>query len=132
MKTIFNLTFIFTILTIISCNKSDDIYIDENDMLFGNWINPVYEDSTTVFTRAIELKKDGYGISFLKNNKFIERHSGWCGTPPLSFSNYEGNWKKNNAIIEISMDNGMTGMTTYYLKIISLNENTLIVERENN
>ena len=132
MKTLIKLTFILTILTIISCNKSDDIYIDENELLLGNWINPVYENSTTVFTSAIELKKDGYGISFLKNSKFIERHSGWCGTPPLSFSNYEGDWERNGAIIEITIDNGMAAMYNFNLKIISLNETTLTVERENN
>jgi hypothetical protein len=131
MKTTFQLILIFAILTIIGCNKSDDIYIDNNDILVGNWIDPEYEDSKTIFKRANELKKDGYGISFLKNNIFIERHSGWCGTPPLTFANYEGEWERKDSIIYITINNGMAGNTSYYYKIISLNETTLIIEKEN-
>lgn len=130
MKTVFKLIFIFTLLSIIGCNKSDDIYIDENDMLLGNWINSDYKDSKTIYKRAIELKKDGYGISFLKNNKFIERHPGIYPMPPLLFNNYEGEWLRKDSIINITIDNGISGMTNYYYKIISLNETTLIVEIE--
>lgn len=129
MKTVFRVTFIFVIITIVACNNNDDIYINKNDKLLGTWINPVYVETTTTFDRARELKEDGYGVSFLSNQKFIERHSGWCGTPPLSFSNFEGNWEQSNSIVEITLDNGIIGMNSFSWKIISVNDTTLIVER---
>mgnify|MGYP000221084488 CR=1 FL=1 len=73
----------------ISC-ESDETTIDTNNLLFGSWIAPIYEGETTSFERGNSLPNKGYGVSFKLNGDFIERTSGFCGTPPLIFSDYKG------------------------------------------
>lgn len=124
MKKTVLLLFFFVAL---SCSK-DDINIDENNLLLGSWINPQYKNNKTTFKRAKSLKEDDYGISFSSQGIFIERHSGWCGTPPLIFSDFKGMWNENNNNIKINIDNG-TGISERIWKIISLDNETLVIER---
>lgn len=98
-------------------------------MLIGYWINPVYTDSVTTFERANRFKDDAYGVAFLTENISLERSSGWCGTPPLIFADFQGKWKKNDSIITITIDNGMAGVVDNHWKIKTLDEKHLIIER---
>jgi len=117
------------ITALVSCNK-DDTSIDENNLLLGSWINPQYENNKTTFKRAKSLKEDGYGISFLAKDVFIERHSGWCGTPPLIFDDFTGLWNKNQNKLSININNGI-GTVERKWKIILLDNETLVIEWQN-
>lgn len=59
--------------------------------------------------------------------KFIERkNSGWCGTPPVSYSDFEGNWSINDSLLNVSVAY-WGGLADYQWKIISLDDKRLTI-----
>ncbi|MEW4925310.1 hypothetical protein [Algibacter sp. 2305UL17-15] len=125
-KVFFSITVLFLMVNM-RCEPSDDIVIDNDNLLIGNWVNPEYNDTNITFERASKLPVDGYGISFMKNGDFVERSSGWCGTPPLSFFDYNGKWQLNDAVVLITQDHFPNN---YAWRIVSLTENELVVTKE--
>ncbi|MBL4606175.1 MAG: hypothetical protein JKY02_11095 [Flavobacteriaceae bacterium] len=119
--------FFFLLVTLLSCQTNEEIEINPTNLLIGYWGNAIYENETTTFQRINSLPDEGYGVAFKENDVFIERTSGWCGTPPLSFFNIEGTWQKEEALIMIS-SNGYLGNYTW--RIISLDETQLVIKRE--
>jgi hypothetical protein len=93
--------------------------------LTGCWIHPQYNDSTITYEKAGRLPDQDYGFSFKPENKFLERKNiGWCGTPPVSYGDYEGTWTRNDSILEISV--GYWGGTEdYKWKIMSIDQHHL-------
>ena len=58
------------------------------------WVLESYEVETTVYSRQNSFDKDKPGICFLKGGKLLKRqNSGWCGTPPITYTNNEGTWE---------------------------------------
>ena len=130
MKTKIRMILFLSILTFIACEDSNEIIpINESDKLIGSWINPIETDNGLKLTRVNDLNKDEYGISFLTNKECIERSSGWCGTPPITFFDFQGTWTRNDMIITISIDNGIDGLVDIKWEIKSLNDEYLIIER---
>lgn len=126
MKLLIKAFLLLLIITNIGCdNESESITINDNKLI-GYWVNPVSIDSELKFERANSLKKEAYGVSFLTDSKCIERSSGWCGTPPITFFDSQGTWTKKDSIITIILDNGLEG---FKWEIKTLNENYLIIER---
>ena len=113
-------------VTLLSCEGNNTI-IDPDNLLLGVWVAPVYNADTTTFKRGNSLPDDGYGISFLQNGDILERTSGWCGTPPISYFNIEGTFSLNENLITISNNNYPT---SYGWRIVSLSDTELIVKRE--
>ena len=65
--------------------------------------------------------------------KFTERkNSGWCGTPPVVYSDYDGIWSEHDSLISVST--GFWGGTVdYQWKIVALDKDYLslyIVKQE--
>jgi hypothetical protein len=130
MKAIMRTVLFLLIASTIGCEKDNEtITINESDILIGHWLNPISNDSELKLTRANSLKDNEYGISFLEKSNFIERSSGWCGTPPITFFDFQGTWKRNNSNLIITIDNGINGMEDVKWEIITLNDNYLIIER---
>jgi len=130
MKTIIKTVLFLLLITSFGCEEDNEtITINESDKLIGHWINPTYNDLELKLTRSSSLRKDAYGISFLTENQCIERSSGWCGTPPLTFFDFQGIWTRNDAIIIITIDNGLNGLEDIKWQIKTLNDNNLIIER---
>lgn len=119
--------FLLFFLTILFSCQENEIIIDSDNLLIGNWLEPVYDGETTTFKRGNSLPSESYGISFTQDGDFIERTSGWCGTPPLTFFNIEGIFELENTLISISTQNYPTN---YAWRILSLTENELVVKRE--
>ena len=115
-------------LLIISCEKKKDLCIAEADCINGAWINPVYSNDEITFSYNVELKENDYGLLLNKNGTLIERkNSGWCGTPPISYADFEGNWSEENSVLLISV--GFWGGTAKYKwEILSINSNNLKVK----
>ena len=100
---------------------------DEAELLIGNWVSPVYIDSLVQYTRAEALIENDFGISFNSGNSFIERqNAGWCGTPPISYANYNGTWSKSGDIINITVD-FWGGKANHKWKVIDINAKTLTI-----
>ncbi|GAA3572070.1 hypothetical protein [Snuella lapsa] len=124
MKILYPLT---VVLFLFSCQSNPDIDIDQENLLIGNWVNPKYENETTIYQRASNLQDNAPGISFQKKAVFTQRTSGWCGTPPLSFYDEKGKWETQESLILIT---NLNFPGNYNLRIISIDNDQLIVKRE--
>lgn len=97
--------FILTIFTL-SCQKEEDA---NGDGLQGNWVyvgesvsvhENGYEEST-LLRRTKKLDKNNFSIGFYENDYLIDNaNSGWCGTPPITYAQYEGNWSMSDNIVD--------------------------------
>lgn len=129
MKTILKTVLFLLLVTTIGCSQENEtIPIHASNKLIGHWINPVYTDTELKLMRASALKDDEYGISFLEKTQCVERSSGWCGTPPLSFMDFQGTWTGTDSVLIMTIDNGR-GLQNIKWSIKTLNDKTLILER---
>ena len=96
--------------------------------IVGTWVHQTAQDTVTIMQRASGLDSNNYGFIFNSDGTFVERkNSGWCGTPPITYANFSGQWKpvSRNAI---SINVGYWGgQTSYCLRVLSLNETDLRV-----
>ena len=111
-----------------SCEKNANNATNSNSIL-GCWINPSYNDSIVTFEKSDNLEINDYGIEFKEKGLFIERNSGWCGTPPLTYSNCNGTWHIKGSLIQISVD--FWGIQNEYKwKLISVNNEKLTIIKQ--
>ena len=97
------------------------------EMVIGNWIRPQYDDSTVTYVRSDGLKDNEYGFSFKRDSVFIERkNAGWCGTPPVSYDDFEGTWSIEDSVLKITVAY-WGGFLDYKWKIMSLDQHHLTV-----
>lgn len=106
-----------------SVTNHSDIFIT------GTWIQSGNEENILVMKRASQLDEHKYGFIFFADGKFVERkNAGWCGTPPISYANYDGTWaRESDELIDITVGY-WGGEISYKMKIISLTINTLRLE----
>ena len=67
-------------------------------------------------------------IKFLNDGTLIERkNSGWCGTPPIAYADFSGNWRvqNGNIIIDVAYWGGMEQRAW---KIIDVTNTSLKIE----
>lgn len=134
MKKIICPLLIFSLIGLmtISCEKNDaDNNITKtNPIIQGSWINPIYNDSTIILEKSNDLKSNDYGIAFKDDGLLVERkNSGWCGTPPISYSDFNGTWAIKDSVIQISVDY-WGGKADYIWKIVSIDNYKLrIIKR---
>ncbi len=120
--------------SLFACEKNSDY---SNDLI-GYWKNLVVEkDSIYTFERANDFDENDYGFSFQPGNVFIERKNAgwgetppveWCGTPPITYQNFIGNWRQKDSIIDISVK-FRGGITNAKWKIIYLDKYKLTFYR---
>lgn len=120
---------IITALFIIACQKDDSLnFFDSQNPLLGNWSNGQYKNQETTYYRVDSLNKNKPGISFKENGVFVERTSGFCGTPPLTFFNENGKWKVVNDSLFIERKEGHY-MGNVNFKIVELTKEKLVLKR---
>jgi hypothetical protein len=109
-----------------SCTK-EQIKIDPDNLLIGVWVFSEYKDDVTIFNRDQEFI-DNDCFKFNSDGTLIERkNSGWCGTPPISYANYDGTWSiVNDTLIQVKVGY-WGGTTSYKLDIESISPTTLKV-----
>jgi len=131
MMTSARLIILLFVISIIACEKNNENLAANPDQLIGSWFNPQYNDSIVTYERSEGLVENEYGFSFKEDKTFIERkNAGWCGTPPISYADFDGTWSKIDSIIEITVDY-WGGTANYTWKIVSVDEATLkIILRE--
>jgi len=83
------------------------------------------------YIRTLEFG-DEYGFTIFENGSFVEhKNAGWCGTPPITYADFEGNWtQQSDSILRINVD-FWGGEEIYELKIFDVSENTLQATRKN-
>ena len=102
------------------------------DKIIGCWVNPVLGgvDEKTVldYKKSNTLQNNFEGIEFFNDGRLIERKNmGWCGTPPIQYGNYSGNWHTQNDSIIIDVAY-WGGMERKIWKIINVTNTSLKVE----
>jgi hypothetical protein len=129
MKTLYNVTLLLSLIILIACEERSESIVIGSDELLGNWINPVVADTIWTFERAELLKNNDYGFSFKSAQLFVERkNAGWCGTPPISYADFDGSWTANGSVINITVGY-WGGEAVYQWKIISIDNNHLTIYR---
>lgn len=122
-----NLVIVFALFAT-SCSQPTDSNEDNQTIneIYGTWVLVGYEDSLAILRVSDKLDENQYGFIFHSYGIFIERkNSGWCGTPPISYKNYEGAWnKKSDSLLKINVGY-WGGTTSYQMEIVSLNPDEL-------
>jgi len=97
----------------------------------GTWEFENIVEEISHFKRTGEFG-DEYGFTIYEDGRFVEhKNSGWCGTPPISYADFEGSWTQlTDSILRINVD-FWGGEEIYELKIIDVSENTLHTIRNN-
>ena len=117
-------------LSMIACEKSNENLAANPDQLVGSWFNPQHNDSIITFERSEGLVENEYCFSFNEDMTFIERkNAGGCGTPPISYADFDGTWTKNDSIIEITVDY-WGGTADYTWKMVTIDETALKITRQ--
>ncbi|MCL2651220.1 MAG: hypothetical protein FWD60_09400 [Candidatus Azobacteroides sp.] len=130
VKICFSLAIVFAVILFVSCGKSD---YKEPQSVIGCWAHPTYADNAggkviISYERMGSLPDNSDGIEFLKNASLIERkNAGWCGTPPIAYADFSGNWhvQNENMIIDVAY---WGGMEHRIWKIIEVTNATLKIE----
>ena len=97
---------IILMLVIVSCFFSSCSKVEEkknlDGPLIGVWNYSDTKDNITVYTKNTQFI-EGNGIKFNSDGTLVERkNAGFCGTPPITYADYDGTWSKiNDTIIEM-------------------------------
>jgi hypothetical protein len=120
---------------LISCSEKEELKDYNDSPLLGIWSYSFYENDLTVYTRTPDFI-EGDGIKFNADGTLIQRkNSGFCGTPPITYADYDGTWTKiNDTIIEIKAGYWGGTMTSrldieyissYTLKFLTISSETV-------
>jgi hypothetical protein len=102
--------------------------------LIGVWEYDAYEqltDSTyaEVYRKVKRIASDKSGITFKNNGVFLSKqNAGWCGTPPISYAEYDG---KFNVIGKNLININSTywgGKMSYKAEVLELTNSKLKVK----
>lgn len=120
------LTLVLGVMSL-KCTNKDSINSDDDNLIIGSWVDPVYNEEEITFKKSTDLPEEAYGISFKRDGSLVERSSGWCGTPPLVFFDIKGSWEIEGTLIELTKESFPSNLGW---RIISLTNNELIIKRE--
>lgn len=126
---------ILLIISVAIACKKDDIKIYQDDLLIGTWINTNSVYDTSVYSRIGKFT-NSYCIRFNEDGSILERkNSGFCGTPPVTYADYNGSWRMiNDTIMEVRSEywGGIAVnkydiqlLTTDSLKLITISSNII-------
>jgi hypothetical protein len=122
------LVFLVALILLVSCEKNlqDTEALGDNVGIIGTWVEEGYEDDVTLLERVNEFDDFKYGFTIKDDGTFVERkNAGWCGTPPISYDNFDGTWVAlSDSLLEITV--GYWGGTmNYQIRIVSLDHDHL-------
>ncbi|MBL7906735.1 MAG: hypothetical protein JNL22_17070 [Bacteroidales bacterium] len=126
MRNILSVLILVALLMLLgSCEKETPETAVSEESLSGFWISPEYLDSMIVYQKADDFN-DGPGYEFKIGGSMIERkNAGWCGTPPITYDNYNGTY-------ELLPDGNLEVVSPYWggiirtrYQIISINQRKL-------
>lgn len=102
--------------------------LGENTGVVGTWVEEEYDEELLWLRRSTDLDPSRYGFRIMENGDFIERkNAGWCGTPPITYANFDGTWKAlSDSLLDITVEY-WGGIMTYQICIVSLDQEMLAV-----
>jgi hypothetical protein len=124
------LAFLIVVLLLVSCEK-DFLEMDalgSNASIVGTWIEDEQRGDTLLLQRSGAFDKEKYGFTINDDGSFIERkNAGWCGTPPITYDNFEGSWEAvSDSLLDITVAY-WGGMMTYQIRIVYLDAEELAI-----
>lgn len=124
------LCIVIGLVWMLSCEKEgpDAESLGENTGVVGTWVEEEYAEDLLWLQRSPGLDSSGYGFRIRENGEFIERkNAGWCGTPPITYANFEGTWEAlSDSLLDITVGY-WGGMMTYQIRIVSLDQEKLAI-----
>jgi hypothetical protein len=83
-------------------------------------------DGVSILERSPGLDSSRYGFIIRADGGFVERkNAGWCGTPPISYANFQGHWSAlTDTLLDITVGY-WGGSMSYQMQIIRVNEEEL-------
>ena len=127
------IVFLLVLMLLASCEASKDQveYLGHNADIIGSWEEVSRKDTISVFHRVNDLEIEEYGFTINEDGTFLERkNSGWCGTPPIVYSVYEGEWKVvSDSVLEITVG-FWGGVMVYNMHILSITFDSLRISYE--
>ena len=102
--------------------------LGDNAGILGTWVENEYQGDTLFLLRSEVFEKDKYGFTLEEDGTFIEhKNAGWCGTPPISYDSFEGNWEAvSDSLLDITVAY-WGGVMTYQIRIVSLEAEELAI-----
>ena len=120
----------FSSMVFFSCTSSSEPENHQFEAVvpLGTWVYSGNDDSLSIYYSASQFEQDKPGIAFEKEYIFIERTAGWCGTPPLTYSNVEGKWEVfDNNTMKITCSNWINENYGRLMEIVFLSDTELKV-----
>ncbi|MCH7398899.1 hypothetical protein MM236_12915 [Belliella sp. DSM 107340] len=113
-----------------SCMDNDGDVQENGQFPLGNWTISESHENGFSLTRTESLPENNSGFSFRNNGKMTSRAmAGWCGTPPVAYADYAGNWSNTNGALRLNMG-FWGGRNIQEWKVISSNDTGDIVRVE--
>ncbi len=117
---------------VVSCDKNEEKLLPPTaESIAGTWIYERFDNGISEYSRAYELAEDRPGWIFHVNGKLTDRqNSGFCGTPPITYTNFIGNWQAGTDS-KIEMNSKFWGGDMKYrLEIVSVSTDKMFVRIE--
>jgi hypothetical protein len=104
--------------------------------LMGIWVENDYNNGRIIYSKQNSFDVSKSGIEFRLGGKIVRRMSiGFCGTPPLTYKNFNGKWKlESDSTILINYkysDNQIEREINYKINVISLSDNLMTIIEQN-
>ncbi|WP_139957130.1 hypothetical protein [Flavicella sediminum] len=125
------LLILFSFLSVLTsaCNEQETLEIDSDNLLIGSWSHPQYTDNQVRYTRVANTVQNEYTCTFKNDGTLVEnKNAGWCGTPPITYDEFTGKWNLENEETVNLESTYWGGSHTVKWEIISLTDDSLIVE----
>ncbi len=108
-------------------DQLNEEFPDDNPII-GCWINPAYDAEMTIYERGSSLPDDAPGICFKADGTLIQnKNAGWCGTPPITYGNFDGTWTLEDSILTMNVDS-WNGYYESLWELISVDGETLTLK----
>jgi len=127
----FRLSVILVVLYLfVSCDKNEEKLLTPTaESIAGTWVYEGFDNDISEYSRAYELAEDRPGWIFHVNGKLTDRqNSGFCGTPPITYANFTGNWQAGTDSIIQMNSKFWGGDMNYKIEIISVSTDKLLVK----
>lgn len=114
-------------LILVSCSKTES---RSNGLYVGSWELVGSETpNVSVYKRVENLPSENYGFTIESDFEYIENNnSGWCGTPPICFTRYNGTWEEiDTDLLNIEVESWQTENLRLSFELVSVDENNLKV-----
>ncbi|MBK7099760.1 MAG: hypothetical protein IPH58_17525 [Sphingobacteriales bacterium] len=95
---------LIVVFGLIACSKQqEDVNLPTNaESIIGNWLLQDFKIDIFTYNKTAALVQDRQGITFKNGGKLVEtKNSGFCGTPPITYAQYEGEWILNQKDLTI-------------------------------